>query len=271
MSLIDIATKSEFVESYVIDTDVRLVCDVQGEVSINSREIAGFNITIPHKVRALELASLVKEITVVQNASVLLSGAINTVKRGNGKLFYHNTDIEGFMKSLREDLKFDTRNKNAFLFGCGGAGRAVIAALTLEGTGIKKIYVYEKNKETINVAEKHFNLKEKLEFISAEQISDKLKDSDLLVNASPVGLKEGDGSIIENNLLHLGLFVYDLVYNRKTQLIKDAEQLGLSAIGGLGMLLYQGAAAFEIWSTPRKAPIELMRQTLEKGLGQCRM
>lgn len=237
-----------------------------------SQKIMGFNITIPHKVRALELLSLLKNTAVVGNIPVLLSGAINTAERSGGNLFYYNTDIDGFVKSLQEDLKFDTRDKNVLILGCGGAGRAVIAALAAEGAGIKKIYVYDKSEETANNAQNHFNkfnLKEKLEFISLEQISEKIKFSDLLVNASPVGLKEEDNSIIASNSLHAGLSVYDLVYNHKTQLIKDAGRLGLVAVSGSGMLLYQGIAAFELW-TKQKAPVEVMREALEKGLRQCR-
>ena len=92
-----------------------------------------------------------------------------------------------------------------------------------------------------------------------------------MVNASPVGMKEGDPSVIKKELLHKDLSVYDVVYNRETQLVKDAKEVAgpLKAVGGLGMLLYQGVAAFEFW-TAREAPLELMRRALEEGLKECR-
>ena len=102
---------------------------------------------------------------------------------------------------------------------------------------------------------------------------DVLASSDLLINASPLGMKEGDPSVIKKELLHKDLSVYDVVYNRETQLIKDAKSLGLKNSGGLGMLLYQGVAAFEFWTTSwtkKDAPVEVMRRALEEGLKECR-
>ena len=103
-------------------------------------DLSGFNITIPHKVRAYEmLTSFKKNITVRQYPYVFLSGAINTVKREDkDRIEFENTDAIGFIKSLEEDLGFDYKGKNVFIFGCGGAGRAVVAGLTAGLTGLKK-------------------------------------------------------------------------------------------------------------------------------------
>ena len=194
---------------------------------------------------------------------------IITSKRDNGKLRYRNTDGVGFVKSLREDLKFDTSDKNILIFGCGGAGRAVIAGLTCEGANVQKIYIYDTNKEAVESAKKHFSqfqdVINKLKFISSEQIPNSINECRLLVNASPVGMKEGDGSVVDKNLLHKDLYVYDVVCNRETQLIKDAKSLGLRFLDGLGMLLHQGAAAFEFWAG-QEAPVEIMRKALEEEL-----
>ncbi|MFH0913030.1 MAG: hypothetical protein V1884_01940 [Candidatus Omnitrophota bacterium] len=81
-------------------------------------------------------------------------------------------------------------------------------------------------------------------------------------------MKEGDSSVVEKKLLHQDLSIYDVVYNRKTQLIEDAESLNLRVKDGLGMLLYQGAVAFELW-TGQKAPIEVMREALQEELKRC--
>lgn len=238
------------------------VQDTKGE-SFHSQDIVGFNITIPHKVPAL-----IRNVTIVTCPEVVLAGAVNTVKRDNGKLRYLNTDSSGFIRSLQEDFKFNTEDKSILIFGCGGAGRAVVAGLTQAGTGVKKIYFYDANLEVAKSAEKHFDsVKNKLEFISVGQIPEKIKECALLVNASPVGMKEGDGSVIDKGLLHSKLAVYDVVYNRQTQLVMDARGLGLKAVNGLGMLLYQGVNAFEFW-TDEKAPVEIMRKALTEAMNK---
>lgn len=252
----------ERLEEFLLEKD-KIFEDTNGN-SIRSGDILGFNITVPHKV-----AALIKNAAIVTCPEVLLVGAVNTVKRDNDKLRYRNTDSTGFIRSLREDVKFDTNGKRAIIFGCGGAGRAVLAGLSQERSGIKKIYLYDSNIEVAKLAREHFShfdfVINKLEFISFGQIPDKIKDCELLINASPVGMKDGDSSIIDKKWLHSKLAVYDVVYNRQTQLIRDAKSLGLIAVNGLGMLLYQGADAFELW-TGKKAPVDEMRKALLKAL-----
>jgi len=248
---------------------------------LNRKDVAGFNITVPHKIRAREIIShnfsdgnentelIAKDLYYVK-----LTGAINTVKRNGDSLEYRNTDAPGFLKALREDLKFDTKNKSVLLVGCGGAGRAIIAALSWKNMNTEKIYVYELNEGQVSATRNHFltlskewqdGLREKIEFISIEQLKEKIKECQLLVNASPIGMKEGDSPIIDKKLLHKELSVYDVIYNRETELIKAATSLGLCCSGGLGMLLYQGAHAFEFW-TEKKAPIEVMRKALTAAI-----
>lgn len=256
------------------------VKDNEGNL-FSAEDLSGFNITIPHKVKAKEVLEREFPLDADKNQSdtayyVKLSGAINTVKREGGRLLYFNTDAAGFLRSLEEDLGFVPEAESVMLIGCGGAGRAVIAALSRRSPGIKKIYVNEAHAETAKNAKKHFlglpqasRLGQMLEFIASEDIARKISLCRLLVNASPVGMKEGDPSVIKKELLHEDLSVYDVVYNRKTQLIKDAESIGSKCSGGLGMLLYQGVAAFELW-TGKNAPVELMRRALEEGLSECR-
>lgn len=245
----------------------------------NSLGISGFNITIPHKVKAKEI--LEKRFPFPDNLEVIeedlyyvkVSGAINTVKRQGDKIKYYNTDATGFLRALEEDLKFQPQDKEVLLIGCGGAGRAVIAALGWKNTRIRKIYVNDIDVVAINSFKKHFltlskewqkELDEKVEFISVSQIPQKIKICNLLVNASPIGMREDDTSIIDKGLLHKELSVYDLVYNRETQLVKDAKSRGVQAVNGLGMLLHQGTVTFELW-TGQKAPIEIMRQALKEA------
>lgn len=238
---------------------------------LNKKEVVGFNITVPHKVEARKI--LETKFSSDQTKEVLyyvqISGAINTVKREGDKIFYLNTDVYGFRGALAEDLKFEPRDKNVFLIGCGGAGRAVVAGLIWEGGGASanKIYVYENTDKALESAKRHFSkfsvTKEKLEFISSKEISSVINKCQLLVNATPVGMREGDPSVIDKKLLHKDLYVYDVVYNRETELIKYAKSLHLRAVGGLSMLLYQGMRAFEFW-TGELAPMEVMKQALLK-------
>ena len=114
---------------------------------VSKADIFGFNITIPHKVRAKEI--LEKKFPIDDTEALLLedqyyvklSGAVNTVKKGIDKLYYYNTDASGFLRSLEKGLKFNTKGKNVLIIGCGGAGRALIASLSWKESGIKKVYI----------------------------------------------------------------------------------------------------------------------------------
>ncbi|UCD14916.1 MAG: shikimate dehydrogenase [Candidatus Omnitrophota bacterium] len=262
------------------------VADTKNNV-IAASDILGFNVTVPHKVRAKqileeEFAEILEQKVPLNDKGykvevdlyyVKLSGAVNTVKRYGNKLQYCNTDAFGFLRSLKEDLEFDTKDKSVFLVGCGGAGRAIIAALSWINTGIKCIYVYDSSQEAVNSAKKHFqfpHLKNRLRFIEIEQIPQVLENCQLLVNATPIGMKKGEPSVIDKNLLHKDLYVYDVVYNRETQLVKDAKEKRCKGVaGGLGMLLYQGVAAWEFWMG-KDAPVKVMRQALEDALREKR-
>ncbi|MBU0455374.1 MAG: hypothetical protein KKA99_01125, partial [Gammaproteobacteria bacterium] len=111
-------------------------------------------------------------------------------------------------------------------------------------------------------------LKEQLKFIAEDEIKNVIDSCRLLVNTSPIGMKEGDASVINKKFLHKNLYVYDVVYNRETQLVKEAKELGLKAAGGLKMLLHQGAWAFRIW-TKQEPPIDVMFSALEQELKKC--
>ena len=116
-----------------------------------------------------------------------------------------------------------------------------------------------------NFFKRYFDGK-RLEIIGDSDLESKLRSSELLINATPVGMNDADPSPVDASLLHHGLYIYDLVYNRPaTKLVKEANSKKLYAVTGLGMLLYQGAIAFEIW-TGLKAPIAVMRRALKETL-----
>lgn len=262
-------------EDFLLNPDKK-VTDINGN-TVRAADIRGFNITIPHKVKAREILEKVKE---SKSGYVKLSGAVNTIKRNSdGSLDdYWNTDALGFNMALKEDLGLDENSlsrQKIIIVGCGGAGRAVVAGLSwgqgLEDIGIEKIYMYDNNKYALNSAREHFSSflglnQSKMDFIpNRDDLKQIIKNCKLLVNASPVGMKKGDPTVIDKELLHKDLYVYDVVYNRETQLIKDAKSKKLPAAGGLGMLLYQGAIAWRFW-TGKDAPIEVMRRALKDAL-----
>ncbi len=254
--------------------------DTAGSRRYKLADLSGFNVTIPHKIAVKEI--LEKKYPGQPAGDnelyyVRVSGAVNTVKNQDGMISYRNTDVLGFLISLKEDLDFSPKGKSVMLIGCGGAGRAIIAGLTWEADRAGKIYIYEKSPQSRGNAEKQFALngidgmlngkgKEIITFIGEEDMPVRLEECDILVNTSPLGMKEGDPSPIKKEWLKKGTAVYDIVYNRATRLLDDARAAGLAASGGLGMLLHQGAAAFEFW-TGGKAPVEVMRKALKEAAG----
>ncbi|MBP7056222.1 MAG: shikimate dehydrogenase [Candidatus Omnitrophica bacterium] len=229
---------------------------------IPDNSISGINITIPHKIKAKEY--LEKNGLIDENAIRL--GAVNTVKVTLDGLKGFNTDGPGFYRSLVEDLKFEPENKTVFFMGAGGAAVAIIMYL---GNGPAKIFVHDiengKAKEVWKQYSKFYD-PEKLSIVDKTGFEEALEASDLLVNATPVGMKESDPSPVDKSLLHSGLYIYDLIYNvTETALVKEALRMKRHAVTGLGMLLRQGAIAFEIW-TGQKAPVDIMKKALKTAL-----
>jgi shikimate dehydrogenase len=272
--------RPEELQDFLLNPD-KEVKDTEGK-TFSAGDIAGFNITIPHKVKAKEIlvpADLEefrkKQESGEQSINIyawhrMVSGAINTVKRDENGLTCYNTDVAGFMKSLDENLRFSSRNEVVLLFGCGGAGRAAVAGLSFQQVRARKIYIYDNNQASLDSAKEQFakftDVNSIVEFITQDEIKDKIKDCHLLINASPVGMKEPDPSIVDKELLHGNLAVYDVVYNRETQLIKDAKEKGLSAINGRNMLAYQGALAWGLWMN-KTEPVDIMLKALEAKMG----
>jgi len=171
-------------------------------------------------------------------------------------------------KPGRKDLGFEPEGKTVFVLGAGGAARAIVMYL---GNGPKKIYLDDIDPCNIDEVKRHFEKYydwKKLEVLKKGELAQAIATSDLLIQATPIGMDDDDPSPIDVNLLHPGIRVYDLVYNRPmTKLVEEATKRKLHATTGLGMLLYQGALAFELW-TGRKAPIDVMRKALKEAINK---
>lgn len=222
------------------------------------KNLCGINVTIPHKTAALYFMDDLSD-------EAKLIEAVNTVVLKADRLIGHNTDCLGFIRSLKTDLGFEPKGKRAFILGAGGAGRAVSFGLAKEGLDCMVFSDVDMGRSAALARdiEKKTNTEAIAVQLDKKSVKELILNSDLLVNATPIGMKAGDPELIPQDVLRGDLVVFDLIYNPKeTALIKSARKNDLKAVNGLGMLIYQGAAAFELW-TGKKAPIEIMRKAVE--------
>jgi shikimate dehydrogenase len=244
--------------------------------SIRRPDNLGANVTVPYKETVLPLLDaldpLAREV-----------GAVNTIVRQGGRLVGYNTDVVGFIRALSQDGGFDPWGKRVVLLGAGGVARA--ASFALVRAGVRSLVI------TDIVAERAQGLASDLERNVAEgqgsalevrallrhpgagmgetELEEALADCDLLVNCTPVGMKhsatEGQ-SPLEAELIPRRALVYDLVYNPvETPLLAAAKRMGALTLGGLSMLVYQGAASFELW-TGYEAPLDIMFRAARRAL-----
>ena len=217
----------------------------------------GFNVTIPLKV---PVSLFLTDIDDYAN----IAGCVNTVKvQGENKeLFGYNTDIYGFKKAIPLDI--DLKGKTAGILGTGGASRAAVVGLAEKG--IKNIDFYTRNIINSHNAVEYMRAKFPNVVFNVYQIQNmrSLADTDILVNATPIGMK---GYIADQMALELrdfdtmrnDIIIYDIVYNpQKTVLLREAERRGIRTIGGLDMLIYQAERAIQIW-TGKSPDTKLMK------------
>jgi shikimate dehydrogenase len=227
--------------------------------SLSEKNIFGLNVTIPYKEKVITFLDKV-------SSEAKLIGAVNTIKVDDNKLLGFNTDGEGFLRHLTEDLKFNPKDKVMAIIGAGGASRAVSVYLSKCKPYSITIYDIDKTKSLRLVNHLKENFK-KTQFNCVDTIEElNIASTHLLINATPMGMKETDPSLVDEGFFHKGLLVYDLIYNpRETRLLKLAKKNGARVSSGLGMLLYQGMLSFEIW-TKRKAPKRIMQKALLEEL-----
>jgi shikimate dehydrogenase len=223
---------------------------LQGRVdSLRGADFLGANVTVPHKEAIVPLLDGVEG--VADQAK-----AVNTVVHRDGKLIGHNTDVAGFSRSLKEDLGFDAKGKATMLLGSGGAARAVALALIQHGASL--IYVVARQPRKIDRMVVDLKpLTSTGTTITWAYWNDgsylrSLAEADLLVNCTPVGMRGGDSNgkaVVDPALLRKETAVFDLVYNPSdTPLTAAARERGAKAVSGLGMLVYQAAESFRLWT-----------------------
>jgi len=234
----------------------------QAVEGVRSLNIVGVNVTVPHKERVIEFLD-----EVTRTAKAI--GAVNIIMNDNGKLIGHNTDGVGFIKSL-EECGFSATDKKVVVLGSGGAAKAVCVQLAIEG--IADITIVNRNiKKANNLAKFMSDFKVNVSIVNWDQkdlIRDKMQKSDLIVQATSIGMHP-DNALppIPDGCFRERQMVCDLVYNPvETKFLQKAKHSGAIIVNGLGMLLYQGAAAFEMW-TGKKAPIDVMKKVLVGKFG----
>jgi len=229
---------------------------------LRASNVAGANVTIPYKE---EVIKYLDEIT----PEAVFIGAVNTIHNREGKLMGYNTDGQGFITSLLTDGKIKLEGQRVFLIGAGGAGKAV--AVKLAERGVERLVITDKIGERTEslVSRLQENIPDCPVYAVAtdsKEFAEAISESTLLINATPVGMNEGDPCVIDPDYLHKDIFIYDVVYNRETPLVGEARKRGIKALGGIGMLIHQGAASFEIW-TGQKAPVEVMKNKILEEAG----
>ena len=220
--------------------------------------VQGANITLPYKEEVLTFLD-----RVLMPADGLES--VNTVFRRGKKLLGTSTDGEGFLRSLgswRKKLK----GSRGLIVGAGGSAKAVSGALAR--SGVKGLFIV--NRSFARAAHLAKLLSKRYPPLQTGVLPTwegefKLNQCDWVVQTTPVGLERGDPSPFKLERARPGTLAVDLIYHRETAFLKAGRKQGLPTLGGLGMLLNQGAISFEYW-TGQKAPLSVMRKALREGL-----
>jgi shikimate dehydrogenase len=230
---------------------------------IRCMNFTGFNVTKPNKVKILDYLDDLDEL-----AGKI--GSVNVVAIRDGKLKGYNTDGIGFVQALADETGMDLSRNTFFIFGAGGASRALSSTLAYQG--VKKMYIIDKFDEVSAFLVKDINskIRECAEFIAFDNapVRKLIQKSNVLVNASGIGMSPHLGeSPVDKKFLYKDLFVFDIIYNPpKSQLLLEAEEVGCKTMNGIGMAINQGVKGFTIM-TGLPGPKEIMTEAMYRIIG----
>ena len=233
---------------------------IEGFKALN---VLGVNVTIPHKQTVMPILDDVSH-------EATLIGAANTLIFCDGRVSGDNTDAQGFLRAMTEEGIDIPVGGSAVVLGAGGAARAVVVALALSGLDLITIAnrtewkAIQFEKDLATISETEISAVD----LASNQLNLAIRSADLLVNTTSVGMQETDQLLIDPDSLNPGTIVYEIVYTPpETPLLRVAREKGCQTIGGIGMLVHQGAIAFEKWIgiVPN---VETMRIALEQALYQ---
>ena len=229
-------------------------------------EILGINVTVPHKEAVIPYLDEVDEFATE-------AGAVNTIVTRDGRLTGHNTDGYGFLRALQEGGGFQPQGRKVLILGAGGAARGVVLALVREG--ISQLLVANRTlarAEVLAQLSRARGIPAQAIPLSWNELSLAAVEAHLIVNCTTIGMAHGpdpQGTPLLFHQIPPTSLVYDLVYNPlETPLLRAAAQAGAGILGGIQMLVYQGAASFEMW-TGKTAPVPVMLAAARKAMKQA--
>ncbi|GIP25060.1 shikimate dehydrogenase (NADP(+)) [Paenibacillus sp. J23TS9] len=218
----------------------------------------GINVTIPHKLEVIPYLDHLDE-------TALRIGAVNTIVNDYGILTGYNTDGIGYVRSLKEEAVSELRGKKIMVLGAGGAARGIVYALSLESPD--SIFIANRTADKAEAMADEWKELADIRGISMQQLPSYLKDIDILINTTSVGMHPNMSEApVDVNLISENTVVSDLIYNPlQTRLLAESEKKGCTVHGGLGMFVNQGAYALEYW-TGMPAPVAAMRNAVLKSM-----
>jgi len=225
--------------------------------ALKTLNAAGFNLTMPLKQTVIPFLDEI-------SPEASLIGAVNTVTLKDGKMAGYNTDGRGYIASL-EKHGFRVKGKTVVLAGSGGAARSVALSLMLEGC--QRLVLLSRNlpaaREIADMLQQAAPLsKVEVETLSQQHLAEALQGADLLINPMGMGSLSKESIVQDETMLKPTLLVSDLIYHpAKTKLLKQAEKRKCDTLNGLGMLLWQAALAFKLW-TGKDMPVEHIKKHL---------
>ncbi|KJR40571.1 shikimate 5-dehydrogenase [Candidatus Magnetoovum chiemensis] len=222
--------------------------------AVKSLNMIGVNITVPHKEMVIPFLDKVNE-------EARFIGAVNAISNENGTLIGYNTDGRGFIRSL-EEAAIDLSKKNVFMVGAGGAARAISYYICQKAA---RLDIFDIDTPKLNNLVNSLSAK----YDNAHSQSDLslISAADVVINATPLGLKDTDPLPLDVSLLKAEHTVCDLVY-WQTKFLQEASRIGCKTINGLGMLFWQGVLSFELF-TKTKAPVDVMKKALTESVSSA--
>jgi shikimate dehydrogenase len=223
--------------------------------------VVGINLTLPHKVDALDLIEAVEP-------TAASMGAVNTLIRTNSGYRGTNTDGYGIARAIEESFGSSFRGKDVWIFGAGGAARGISVEAIM--SGCERLTIVNRTasrleslKQSLKELATGYNIGCRFQLLS--EYSNDLEKSALVINATSLGLHGEDPCPIPRESLRSGLEIYDTTYGTQNALKAAALEYGCCYADGLSMLVWQGARSLEIW-TGASVPVETMRQAALQGL-----
>lgn len=221
---------------------------------LSELEAPGANVTLPHK---RSICSAIE----TKTSEVQRLGAANTIFRRRGELRLANTDVYGFRRLVEPWLEL-AREEGVLVLGAGGAARACL--LALEQEDCESVCLWNRTTEKAEALAREFSSLSP-EVIGQSKLESGSFDAKLVVNATSVGLDEGDPSLVSHDAVSPGMVGVDLIYNRRTRFLETFDRAGCDSRGGLDMLVYQAAKSWELW-TEQEAPVEAMFEAARANL-----